>query len=753
MNLETICTPPTPETKASKAADASQSAPLWPYYLLFFISGFPALIYQIVWERSLFTLYGVNVESVTVIVAVFMLGLGLGSLAGGKLSARRGLPLLGAFGIIEISVGAFGAASLAIFHGVFALTAGASTLATGAIAFVLLLIPTLLMGSTLPLLVSFFVRRTQNVGESVGSLYSINTLGSGIACLAAAFFIMRLMGESGSVRLASALNLLVGVSALLLQSRFQTVAEPKRDLKIQSTSGRHLTIPFGIGMCASAAAGFISLAYEIVWYRLYSFTSGGAASSFANLLGFYLIGIAYGSFVVRDLCRRKMQNDVRKTLETGAKVVILGSIAGFLVGPAMGLSVKFVPYELTYYFVVVAAALLGAAFPILSHAAVGPTQKAGSRISFLYLSNILGAVLGTLLVGFVAMDHWSIRTTSSMLLGLGIVLAVALALLAKPLRFSGILTAAMPVSLALLFLSDPLYSQLYERLLFKAKYAEGTKFNEVIENRSGVIAVTQDGTVFGGGVYDGRFNTDLVHDSNGIFRAFAIAGLHRKPRNVLVIGLSSGSWAQVLINHPEVDKMTIVEINPGYLPLIRQRPTVASLLTNSKVELVIDDGRRWLVSNPDRKFDFILMNATFHWRANVSNLLSIDFLKLVRHHLNPGGIEYYNTTESGEVQATGTAAFPYALRIANFLAVSDSPIAIDRNLWRQILVNYKIDGRPVFDLTKVEDQSRLDQVLHVADRVIPQPQRQGADTEGRTELLARWKGYRLITDDNMGTEW
>src|SRR5208337_885020 len=107
------------------------------------------------------------------------------------------------------SVGIFGAASLWIFHQIGALTAGASTLTTGLTAFALLLIPTMLMGSTLPLLVEHFVRRTGNVGESVGLLYSVNTLGSGAACLAAAFLVMRLLGEAGSVRLAVCFNLFV----------------------------------------------------------------------------------------------------------------------------------------------------------------------------------------------------------------------------------------------------------------------------------------------------------------------------------------------------------------------------------------------------------------------------------------------------------------------------------------------------------------------------------------------------------------
>ena len=118
-------------TLSAPAATRAKLDALPVYYLLFFMSGFPALLYQIVWQRALFTLYGVNVESVTMIVTVFMLGLGLGSLFGGWLSTRKGMRLLLAFGVIEFSVGLFGAASLAIFHRVGAWTAGGSTTATG----------------------------------------------------------------------------------------------------------------------------------------------------------------------------------------------------------------------------------------------------------------------------------------------------------------------------------------------------------------------------------------------------------------------------------------------------------------------------------------------------------------------------------------------------------------------------------------------------------------------------------------------
>ena len=204
---------------ASVHKSQATSANLSFYYLLFFLSGFPALLYQIVWQRALFTLYGVNIESVTMIVTVFMLGLGLGSLAGGRLSSLPRVRPLAAFGAIEISIGLFGAASLWIFHRVGALTAGHSTFSTGLFAFILLLIPTLLMGSTLPLLVEHVVRTTGNVGESVGSLYAVNTFGSALACFAAAVVLMGTLGERGVVDLACCFNVLVGASAMAIGSR------------------------------------------------------------------------------------------------------------------------------------------------------------------------------------------------------------------------------------------------------------------------------------------------------------------------------------------------------------------------------------------------------------------------------------------------------------------------------------------------------------------------------------------------------
>ncbi len=728
---------------------------LWRYYALFFSSGFPALLYQIVWQRALFTIYGVNVESVTVIVTVFMLGLGLGSLAGGRLSTISGVRALRAFGLIELSIGVFGASSLWIFHGTAQFTAGKSTAVTGAVTFVLLLVPTLLMGSTLPLLVAHLVRRTANVGESVGSLYAVNTFGSAFACLCAAVFLMRLLGESGTVRLAASLNILVGTCAFLLSRRSESDPPCPQVHPGKADEPAHQTIPFGIAVFLAAATGFIALAYEIIWYRVYSFTSGGTAPCFAKLLAFYLGGIAYGALSVHDACKRRLKNDLPRTLRTASSVVVLGSIAAFLVGPAVALSVSSfrLPYDWTYVFVAVSAALLGSAFPIIAHAAIDPHAEAGRGLSYMYLSNIVGSALGSYLIGFIVLDHWSTRAVSVLLLTLGFVIALFLMLLGRPVKIA-VPAIALFVCALLAASSGPLFSKIYERLLFKGDYQRGAEFRNLVENRSGVIAVDAKEYVYGGGIYDGQFNTDPVHGTNGIFRAYAIAAIHPNPRNVLVIGLSSGSWTQVVANYPGVQELTVVEINPGYLPLIQERPSVSSLLRNPKVHFVIDDGRRWLISHPNKKFDFILMNTSFNWRAHMSNLLSVEFMQLMRHHLNVGGIAYYNTTSSEDVQFTGASIFPYALRVSNFLAVSDSPIQFDRSRYRDILTSYRIDDRPVFNLANPADRATLERMVS-----LPQSTREDAEKglnasiEDRVSLLHRLQSSRLITDDNMGTEW
>jgi hypothetical protein len=171
------------------------------------------------------------------------------------------------------------------------------------------------------------------------------------------------------------------------------------------------------------------------------------------------------------------------------------------------------------------------------------------------------------------------------------------------------------------------------------------------------------------------------------------------------------------------------------------------------VEVIIDDGRRWLVRHPERAFDVIVMNTTQHWLAHASNLLSVEFLQLIRQRLKPGGIHYYNTTFSSEALLTGVTVFPYGLRVSNFLAVSDSPITFDQERWRAELASYAIDGVPVLDLGKEAHRGALNKLLALADTVHDPKASRERSLETARSMRSRFKGSRLVTDDNMGTEW
>jgi spermidine synthase len=292
---------------------------------------------------------------------------------------------------------------------------------------------------------------------------------------------------------------------------------------------------------------------------------------------------------------------------------------------------------------------------------------------------------------------------------------------------------------------------LFGKLIFGKKASTVGQLKYVVENRNGIVAVTADDAVFGGGVYDGYFNIDPASDTNLIIRAYALGLFHSRPKHVFMLGLASGSWAQVIANYPGIDDFDIVEINPGYLQLVAAYPMVRSLLHNPKVHIYIDDARRWLLAHPDKKYDAMVANTSFYWRDHSSQVLSKEYLAIIKSHLEPGGVYYYNTTESEDVQATGLHEFGYGLRVISFLAVSDSPLVLDKEHWRTDLNCYTIDGKRMFDPSDPRMPRVLAAYSAFADTVKQPPRLLGLEAG---DALARRLGRRhIITDDNMGAEW
>jgi predicted membrane-bound spermidine synthase len=689
-------------------------------YLLFFLSGFPALIYQIVWQRALFTIFGVNVESVTVVVSAFMLGLGTGSLLGGWLSKRPGVPLLALFGWMELGIAGFGVVSLPLFHWVARYTAGAPPGQTFALTFLLVLLPTIGMGATLPLLVTELVRRSGHVGRAVGMLYFVNTLGSAVACFAAALWMMGSLGMSGSVRLAAGINAAVGLAVLALHLR---LPPGRHAATAGEATGQGLALPVAMGI--GFVIGWISLGYEIVWYRIYSFVTGGDPRSFSFVLGAFLAGIAFGSLASRWIGGRWI-----------AALILLANAVGFLTVPGVAWAVRSYSYEWTLPLVAAAAGLLGATFPLLCQAAIGKDTP-GPGLSYLYISNIAGSALGSYGMGFILMDLWTLREISLFLLGAG---ALAAGAIAWGQRQWPAAVLAAGLAMAGLWSSQPLFHMIYEKLQYKDELDPAAPFTDVVETHSGVVTVDAERHIYGGGAHDGVLTTKFASDS--CVRPYSLSYFHPAPKEVLLVGMAGGAWAEIVGRHPQLERAVVVEINPGYRTVIGRYAEVAGVLRNPKVEIVIDDGRRWMAAHSRQKFDAILMDTVQHWRAHATNLLSVEMLTLARGMLKPGGVIYYNTTYSDDVQKTAVTLFPHAWRFGPFLAVSDSPLALDARRWRRVLEQYGVAGDP----------ARVD-LLESYFRTVDETGNEHWAVESRESLRRRTAAARVITDDNMAAEW
>ncbi|WP_245471116.1 fused MFS/spermidine synthase [Bradyrhizobium genosp. SA-3] len=495
----------------------------------------------------------------------------------------------------------------------------------------------------------------------------------------------------------------------------------------------------------AAAGGFIALSYEIYLFRTISFASGSSSLAFAITLGSFLIGVAVGARRAGQICATR---SAREAIAHAAMDLVWanGFAAAFL--PLMTqlasnvLALMFNAVIMTYLI----ARQWGALLPYLSQFGIAADARAGQQTALLYFSNIIGCASGAVLTGFVLTDHLGLKQIAVLLLIAGTLCAMVLAFsypaaLRERLRFGAIAGTVLVLGIA----ANALFAQrLLENL--QSKSAANQDFVQVVENHSGIITVDTEGTVSGNGMYDGCFNTDLKHDRNVIVRPYALSLFHGAPRDVLMIGLASGSWAQVIANNPDVASLTIVEINRGYLQIIAAQDEVKSILANPKVRIIEDDGRRWLGHHPEARFDAVVSNTTWHFRANTTNLLSSEFLAMVKQHLNKGGIYFYNTTNSRRAQRTACAAFAHGARFLNHMVVSESPIDWNYGRWRKTLERYSIDGKSKFAGGSEADRA-------VLDTLMSDYRKDGPMVEECPQLLAATKGNTPITDDNMGTEW
>jgi spermidine synthase len=700
---------------------------------LFLISGFAALIYQIAWQRALFAIFGVNIESVTVIVSIFMFGLGVGALIGGWVSRKIPTKLPELFFFLEMGIGIFGVVSLSLIHWIGDMTLLLPLPGVALVVYALLALPTLFMGATLPLLVEYLTQRDPSVGRSVGTLYFVNTLGSALACFATASILFVWLGLEGAVYVAAAGNLITGVLVLRYCKRVgkkeaAVIAEPE----LRKLARTDLVSYKGV-LLLSAVTGCLSLSQEIVWVRALGFMTAGSPAGFANVLGCFLFGIAMGSLWGKRACAK--ENSRAGFVGKMVQWASVSFVVAFVLMNTFGGESQAVSHVVLYFSVALTAFFSGACFPVICDLASDAGKDKGMTVSWMYVANIVGAMIGSLGTGFWVLENFGLGQIVPWLGGVGILIGSVIVLGNRSSKLGLVFGS---VAVVLMIVGPKMFSGILENL--QMTRPEVRPFKYALENRGGMITVekNKDGDiVYGGGIYDGRYAVE-PGAANGIHRAYVMACMHREPTKVLEIGMSTGSWAWVLAQHTAVKSMDIVEINPGYVELLRNYPEHSTLESNPKITIHVDDGRRWL-NRHDEMFDFILMNTTYHWRSHATNLLSREFLEICQSHLNPGGIVYWNTTHSEAVVRTAADVFKHVTQWSNFVAASDSPFDMTADERRANLLRYEREGKPILEENEV-NRKELEMLVN------------GPLPELKEELLER-KELRVITDNNMATEF
>lgn len=483
--------------------------------------------------------------------------------------------------------------------------------------------------------------------------------------------------------------------------------------------------------------GFLSLSEEILWVRVVTFAKHGIPQSFAFVLSMFLLGVALGAALGRRACA----GPAPRTLRHGIVLVIAASLLDLAL-PSLITCIASLSFDalLLAPLIILSSGLKATLFPIAHHLGSNiEGHQAGRSISRVYFMNIAGSTLGPILTGFVLLDHLSAESLFLLIGIAGIALASLLSLqMAMRTALAGLAAACTG--------GAALPADHHAMIQALAGETPETHITHVIENRQGIIHTVDDGgasdAVFGGNVYDGRTNIDIVSNSNRIDRVYLLATLHPAPRRMLVIGLSTGAWTRVLSSFPAVEHIDVVEINPGYVELIETYPHIAPILSDPRIHIHIDDGRRWLRTHQDERFDLIVMNTTFHWRAHITNLLSIDFMHMARRHLAPSGILAFNATGSPDAFFTASQAFPYAFRWGNFIYASDHDFRPqDAETARSSLLALQWHDETALDGAKHEVHDSIDRIIATPFATVEDARREtGRDLD-------------VITDQNMITEY
>lgn len=651
---------------------------------LFLVSGATGLVYEVTWMRSLGTVFGNTVLAASTTLTAFMLGLALGSWLFGKLADRIRRPLT-FYACLELLVGLYAFAFPTIlqlvdrfylwFYGTYEPGFHVLNLVRFGTSVAILLLPTALMGGTLPILSGLWAipadrqETGRGTGQSVGLLYAINTVGAVFGSFLAGYYLIRLLGVSRSVYATAAANVLIGVIGLLMSSavkpRRVVRDAPKRQQLARASvkaQGRQTEEAWGpmyapgrrrAVLLAVFGAGFGALALEVIWTRLLVFVLETSSYAFTCMLTCFILGLALGSALSSSLLVPRLKNPIfglgiiefLLALSVATSIPLLGLlwhidllVVEHMVGPRTSFTADMAAHFLdTLAVAFVPTVLMGMVFPLAIQICAPAWQTVGRHVGEVYAWNTMGCVLGSFMAGFVLIPWLGMRDSFLAVMGVFFLLALFLVLLSGKRRAlwgipAGVISAAV-ILVGVMSIPRDVFLRTMNTYHYPSKivYMEdgvtGTVTVHDLPDGDRLIAI--DGVDVAG--------VDLMLRTTQKLQAYAPLLVHRNPQDVVQIGYGSGETCGIGLDFGAA-RYSIVDICPGvfkagtYFREINRRS-----YENPKLRKIIMDGKNFIKLTKE-KFDVIMNDSTYPGTTGSSALYTFDHFQACREHLKPGGV-------------------------------------------------------------------------------------------------------------------
>lgn len=688
-------------------------------YLLFFLSGSTGLAYEILWSRKLTLIFGGTVYAVSTILTVYFAGLALGAILIGR-QMDKGRNPVRAYVVLEVLIGLFGIASPLLFLGIDTIyyhiqpLIGSSlaglTAARFILSFLALIIPTTLMGATLPVLVKLVSRADQDVATNAGRLYAINTLGAALGTLLGAIVLIPLMGVNGSLYGIGLVNLFIaGTAFLLFRGAPAQPKPPALEEYVHTPLERYVLVLFG-------AVGFISMVYQVAWIRLLIQVTGSTIYTFGLMLSVFIVGVGLGSEIATRLLRW-IKNSLLAfvVLEIAASAYSLLLVSYFdrlpllFTSLALGQEGGFAGILLLKAFInaivlLVPTLMFGAAFPIVASIFAGRTSRSGGDIGYVYSFNTIGGVFGSFTGGFFILPFLGTQVTiiATSVVGLAVA-ALAAAKLKGPILKGASYLACFACLVGGFVLHQPwnvgyinagpyllqfpsvevLQNFANTKILY---YEEGVNVNVAVTGNQKPKTIYINGKPMA--------STLLTDKANQYLLGHIPMLLHPDPKRSMVIGLGAGMTFGALVRHGE--PADVIEISPEIIAGARMfGEHNRYVLDQPNANVIFDDGRNYLHTTR-QKYDVITEDPLDPFFMGSGHLYDLEHFQNAKRALNPGGImcQYLPLYQVGVEEAriivkTFASVFPHVTGWFAFndmlLIGSNEPLMIDvENLRRRM---------------------------------------------------------------------